>query len=133
MDVGGLRIELQIHGQSHLLDHWEGLNGDEKKCLHNDLRAINFAEVNKFFEQCSEDMEHSGEKVDDFLQPLPQETMGSTIRTDAETLRRYEAEGTKDPVPLSLRKKSLALEESEFLCKKWSAWDRNCDFIWQNY
>ena len=94
MDVDGLRIELQNHGQAHLLDHWEGLSGDEKKCLYNDLRAIDFAEVNRFFKQCAEDMEHQGEKVDDFLQPLPQETTGSTTRTDAETLKRYEAEGT---------------------------------------
>ena len=130
MDVDGLRIELQIHGQSHLLDHWEGLNGDEKKCLYNDLRAINFAEVNKFFKQCSDDMGHSGKKVDDFLQPLPQEMAGSTTRADDETLKRYETEGKTDSVPLSSRKKSIALEVSKFLCKNWSAWDRISDFIW---
>ena len=133
MDVDDLRIELQNHGQSHLLDHWEGLSGDEKKCLYNDLRAINFAEVNKFFKQCSNDIGHSGKNEDDFLQPLPQEITGGTTRADAETLKRYETEGKADSVPLSSRKKSIAIEVSEFVCKNWSAWDRNCDFIWQNY
>ena len=33
------------------------------------------------------------EKVDDHLQPVPQDIMGSVTRTDPETLRQYEETG----------------------------------------
>ena len=38
-------------------------------------------------------MEKIAEKVDDHLQPIPQDIMGSVTRTDPETLKQYEEMG----------------------------------------
>ena len=57
------------------------------------LQSINFAEVNSYFKQCKHDMDKMAEKVDDHLQPIPQEIMGSVTRTDPETLSQYEEIG----------------------------------------
>ena len=40
-------------------------------------------------------MEKMAEKVDDHLQPVPQDIMGSVTRTDPETLKQYEEIGNK--------------------------------------
>lgn len=93
MDVEGLRITLKNHGQEHLLNFWEELSEDERKHLYNDLNSIDFAEVIKYFKQCTGDLEKAAEKVDDHLTPLPSETVGSVCRTSAEQLKEYEESG----------------------------------------
>ena len=49
--------------------------------------------MNSYFKQCKVDMDKMAEKVDDHLQPVPQDIMGSVTRTDPETLRQYEETG----------------------------------------
>ena len=93
MDLESLRAKLKEHKQEHLLEHWESLTDEQQKQLYSDLRCINFAEVNGFFSRCMEQLDAT-DKVDDHLQPIPQEALGSVVRTDAQTLKQYEEEGT---------------------------------------
>lgn len=92
MDVDALRIELKNHGQEHLLQGWDTLTDELKKILYNDVRGIDIGEVNRFFEGCVEQLEGL-EKVDDHLQPIPQDALGSVVRTDDRTLKEYDEEG----------------------------------------
>ena len=57
--------------------------------MRKDLSSIDFAEINKFFKACEADLNASTEKVDDFLQPIPQDSLGSVTRAGSETLDRY--------------------------------------------
>jgi len=93
MEIDALRIELRNNNQEHLLEHWDVLSNHEQAQLYKDLKSVNYAECGKYFRQCMEDLQHAGEKVDDFLQPLSAETIGSVTRTDPESMKRYETEG----------------------------------------
>ncbi len=93
MDVDSLRVELSNNGQEHLLHHWHSLNEEDKKTLYYDLKSINYAEVNKYFGGCIQDLEKAEEKVDDHLQPIAKDALGSVTRTDPENIKAYEELG----------------------------------------
>ena len=57
------------------------------------LQTTDLAEVNSYFRQCMRDASKMAEKVDDHLEPIPPQIMGSVTRTDPETLRQYEEIG----------------------------------------
>ena len=46
MDFCGLRSTLEHYGQEHLLQHWDQLNEADQWTLYEDLRSIDFAEMN---------------------------------------------------------------------------------------
>lgn len=93
MDLEGLRAELQAAHQEHLLQFWEKLSDDEKQTLYDDLKTINFPQVNTYFNRCIGDLKNIGEKVDSYMQPIPKQATGSVVRTDSEKLHQYEEEG----------------------------------------
>ena len=57
-------------------------------------------------------MDKMAEKVDDHLQPVPQDIMGSVTRTDPETLRQYEETGRITVKKLST---SVSVSDSAFV------------------
>jgi len=46
MDICELRSTLDQYGQGHLLKHWDQLNESDQWTLYEDLRSIDFAEMN---------------------------------------------------------------------------------------
>jgi len=92
MDIESLRQTLLEHGQDHLLQFWDVLADKERESLYEDLMAINYANVLRFFKTCKEEMSRD-EKLDDYLEPLPSEVCGSFGTTDTEQLKNYEQEG----------------------------------------
>ena len=46
MDFSGLRSTLEQFGQEHLLQHWDQLNEADQWTLYEDLKSIDFAEMN---------------------------------------------------------------------------------------
>jgi len=95
MDISALRTELQTHEQQHLLAHWDNLTSEEKARLYKDLKSINYAEVKGFFKACKESLANTAEKVDEHLQPIPQDYLGSVTRAGDQTLDRYSQSGLK--------------------------------------
>ena len=93
MDIEALRKDLKTYDQEHLLDHWSSLNDEEKTTLYNDLTSIDYAEVTGFFKACNESSSNTAEKVDEHLQPIPQDYLGSVTRAGDETLDRYNKNG----------------------------------------
>ena len=101
MDISALRCTLEEAGQAHLLKHWDTLNDTEKESLYKDLSSINYKDLNGYFAKCQDALARAGEKVDAGMEPLPEEYVGSYVRTDAAKLADYEMEGR------SLRKNKL--------------------------
>ena len=93
MDLESLKKRLTETGQEHLLRYWETLTDEEKKLLYNDLDSIDFESVNKYFKACEEQMKNASAKVDDQIQPLPMQTLGSFVRTEPNMLQKYQEEG----------------------------------------
>ena len=93
MDLDALKTRLVQNGQEHLLKYWDKLTEEQKKLLYNDLDSIDFEKVNIYYNVCEAQMKNAGAKVDDQIQPLPLDTLGSFVRTDAKTLKKYNDEG----------------------------------------
>ena len=103
MDIESLKNELKTHSQEQLLDHWDSLSEEQKASLYNDLKSIDYAEVNGFFKACNESMRNAAEKVDEHLQPIPQDSLGSITRAGDETLDRYNKSGELSMFSLPFR------------------------------
>ena len=93
MDTEELRQRLGEHGQDHLLRFWDMLNNAERHQLTSELSALDVAYVNRCYEACASELKQSSENIDDHLEPLPESVIGSVVRTDPDTLKRYEHEG----------------------------------------
>lgn len=78
----------------HLLQFWDELNEEERSELLQDLQEMNFMELNTFFQRamrvpspCA-----SQEKVDNRMEPVPREVLGSVSR-DRSKVHEWEEEG----------------------------------------
>ena len=78
MDIDNLRSELKENNQDHLLLHWDSLNDEEKSNFYKDLKHINFAKINHWFEKTMREAEAS-DKKDEKLEPVPPQIVGSVI------------------------------------------------------
>jgi len=95
MDLESLRADLEANNQAHLLQFWDELSSQEKETFYDDLKNIDYEEVTGFFKQCTHDLEHAQEKVDDHLEPVPSNVLGSVTRTSPDLIKEYELEGLK--------------------------------------
>ncbi|KAI3368924.1 hypothetical protein L3Q82_025900, partial [Scortum barcoo] len=80
-------------GQSHLLRFWSELSLAGKAELTQDLRGMDFQEINGFFKSAMEVSSSSKhEKMDTRMEPVPREVLGSVTR-DRESLKEWELTG----------------------------------------
>ncbi|XP_035709199.1 UDP-N-acetylhexosamine pyrophosphorylase isoform X3 [Folsomia candida] len=98
MDAVEMKEHLARYGQEHLLQFWDSLEESEQKELYKDIKDLNFDEVTRNFQNtmsCENENAENGGKLDDRLQPIPTEIHGAVVRTDANTLQKYENEGLR--------------------------------------
>ena len=96
MNVNDLKLRLSKAGQEHLLQFWNELEEAQQVELFTELQAMNFEELNLFFQKAIEGFNHSSqpEKVDARMEPVPREVLGSATR-DQDQLQAWESEGTE--------------------------------------
>ena len=83
MDIENLRRELRENNQEHLLLHWESLNEEQQSAFYKDLKNIDFAKINRWFEKTTNEAK-ANEKKDEKLDPVPAEHVGSVIGAENE-------------------------------------------------
>ena len=90
-DWNTLRSKLEKHQQEHLLRYASELSAEQADQLYRDLNSIDYEKVNEYFRKC-----HINEKVvekkDEYLEPLENESIGSTAR-DRTKLEHWEKLG----------------------------------------
>ena len=74
MDVENLKRDLRENDQEHVLKHWDTLSEEDQLALYHDLRSIDFAEINRYFEKTTSEAK-ANEKKDEKLQPSLQNTL----------------------------------------------------------
>jgi len=89
MDLASLRTSLEQHGQSHLLDHWDSLSPSHREKLYAELSSLDLGEVCGYFARIADSMAHTGEKLDDKMQPLTDSQCGAVIKTSDRELASY--------------------------------------------
>ncbi|XP_048845554.1 UDP-N-acetylhexosamine pyrophosphorylase-like isoform X1 [Brienomyrus brachyistius] len=93
MDACKEAKRLEEAGQSHLLRFWAELSAEERVEMTQDLRDMDFQEINGFFQRA---MKESGrekqEKVDSRMEPVPRDVLGSVV-SDRGLLKAWEKEG----------------------------------------
>lgn len=94
-DYEELQKKLSEYGQEHLLDFWTRLSESDQRCLTSELLDLDLRHIVKSFDDCTEDLKQASETLDDQLEPLPKEVLGSVTKSDAETLNRYRTEGVQ--------------------------------------
>ena len=99
MELEDLRVDLQAHGQSHLLQGWSDLNEEQKLALYADLRAIDYPLVISYFNRCVKDinvsMSEKENTADDDadLEPLPPHVIGRSVLCNEVELHAYREAG----------------------------------------
>lgn len=96
MNVNDLKLRLSKAGQEHLLQFWNELEEAQQVDLYTELQAMNFEELNLFFQKAIGGFDRSShqEKVDARMEPVPREVLGSATR-DQDQLQTWENEGTE--------------------------------------
>ena len=88
MNIEELREQLAQYGQEHLVEFWDDLNVEQQRELYDDIKGTDIGEVVGFFNKA---MENSGEceKVDEKMEPIPSELIGSVTRSGKELEKWY--------------------------------------------
>ncbi|XP_078211176.1 UDP-N-acetylhexosamine pyrophosphorylase isoform X6 [Callithrix jacchus] len=94
MNIDDLQLRLSKAGQEHLLRFWNELEEAQQVELHAELQAMNFEELNLFFQKAIEGFNQSSQQknVDARMEPVPREVLGSATR-DQDQLQAWESEG----------------------------------------
>ncbi|XP_011182711.1 UDP-N-acetylhexosamine pyrophosphorylase isoform X1 [Zeugodacus cucurbitae] len=82
-------------GQEHLLKFWDELSLDQQEILVRDIAELNLKELKLYFERATASLQENGIKLDDRMQPVPEENLVSIERTAEERLKAYEEEGMR--------------------------------------
>lgn len=82
-------------GQEHLLKFWDELTLDQQEILVRDIDELNLKELKLYFERATASLQEDGIKLDDRMQPVPEEKLASIERTAEERLKAYEEEGMR--------------------------------------
>jgi len=90
MDVTALRKQLEKYDQSHLLAFWDKISENERKELYEELTTLNLEYVTDSFERCTNLANAKAEKLDDHMEPLPNDICGSVRRMTPQDKLNYE-------------------------------------------
>lgn len=82
-------------GQEHLLKFWAELTLDQQEVLVRDIDELNLKELKLYFERATASLQENGIKLDDRMQPVPEEKLVSIERTAEERFKAYEKEGMR--------------------------------------
>ncbi|KAM8716571.1 hypothetical protein ACLKA7_003450 [Drosophila subpalustris] len=88
-----LHTRLAKVGQEHLLKFWPELTTDERAALVRDINELNLDEIKLYFDRATISMNENGIKLDDRLQPIPDDQILSIARTNEDKLNSYREEG----------------------------------------
>lgn len=94
-DYAELHQRLQKVGQEHLLKFWDELSEDERKQLEQDISELDLNELKEYFDRATSSLAQNGLKLDDRLQPLPDDKLIRISRAPEELLNSYREEGLK--------------------------------------
>lgn len=95
-DVDDLRKQLAAYGQEHILKFWSRLSSDQKSHLVADVQSVDFADLMNAFKETVANRENNNQKLDLFLEPIPEELHEGVSRCTPEQLQAYREAGLRE-------------------------------------
>ena len=93
LSVEAVRSSLERAGQPHVLQFWPELSEDQKKTFLSELTQLDFDELREHCRGAAEAATRSTTKVDQKLEPVPLEFIGSVVKSDRDTINQWQNEG----------------------------------------
>ena len=94
-DVEDLRKQLASFGQDHLLKFWSRLTVDQKSQLVADIQSVDFEDLNNAFRETVSNRENNNQKLDQLIEPIPEELHEGVSRCTSEQLQAYREAGKR--------------------------------------
>lgn len=92
-DVEDLRKQLASFGQDHVLKFWSRLTVDQKSHLVADIQSVDFEDLNNAFRVSVSNRENNNQKLDQLIEPIPEELHEGVSRCTPEQLQAYREAG----------------------------------------
>ncbi|KAK0181888.1 hypothetical protein PV327_000072 [Microctonus hyperodae] len=96
MNVDVIRLQLNKYNQGHLLKFWDELTEDQRNDLMDDLLELNLAEVTSYFSHAVESFENNNKLLDDRIEAIDDDAIGSSINCDLDEWKKYENMGLNE-------------------------------------
>lgn len=90
MSFDNIKKQLSAHGQEHLVKYWPELNENEREQLLNEIRKLDFVEVNELFHRAMDTTKVILEKFDHDLKPIPETHYESVPGLSQDKIDEYE-------------------------------------------
>lgn len=91
-----IRAALKTNRQEHLLQFYEELSEDRKTTFLDQLRTIDFDQVNHLFEAAQESLNGQGTKLDNKMKPVPADKFEAEESTRSDLLASYRKTGLEE-------------------------------------
>ncbi|XP_042901786.1 UDP-N-acetylhexosamine pyrophosphorylase isoform X2 [Parasteatoda tepidariorum] len=95
-DVDDLQKQLAAYGQDHLLKFWSKLSSDQKSELVDDIQSVDFSDLATIFKETVTNRENNNQKLDQFLEPIPEELHEAVSRSSPKQLEHYRDIGLRE-------------------------------------
>ena len=93
----GLQQDLKSANQEHILAYWSELNEKQREILLHDINEIDFNRVTDGFNSIKHEFQSNSnqDNIDDLMEPVPDDIIGSVDETSAKQLENYRQKGLK--------------------------------------
>lgn len=92
-DVEDLRKQLASYGQDHILKFWSRLTADQKSHLVADIQSVDFEDLLNAFKETKTNRENNNQKLDQLIEPIPDELHEGVSRCTPDQLQAYREAG----------------------------------------
>ncbi|KAK2585601.1 hypothetical protein KPH14_010230 [Odynerus spinipes] len=91
-----LRRKLEEYGQEHLLQYWHELSQEEKSILEREILELDLAELTLYYNRATASLSAVQNKLDDKVQPIPDNKIVSGKTCSKEELKQYNVLGLQE-------------------------------------
>ncbi|XP_035727705.1 UDP-N-acetylhexosamine pyrophosphorylase-like [Vespa mandarinia] len=91
-----LKRKLVAYGQEHLLQYWDQLSQEERDILEKEILELDLVELTSYYDRATSSLSTVKNKLDDKIQPIPENNIVSGEACTKEELKMYNSLGLKE-------------------------------------
>ncbi|XP_043682228.1 UDP-N-acetylhexosamine pyrophosphorylase isoform X1 [Vespula pensylvanica] len=91
-----LKRKLEDYGQEHLLQYWDQLSQEERDVLEKEILELDLIELTSYYDRATSSLSTVKNKLDDKIQPIPENNIVSGEACTKEELKMYNSLGLQE-------------------------------------